>query len=635
MAERRQQYHMLASPKLVNDRRAREWLRQRRDTFEERGRAFREKASVNPTWWWIKTILLFAVVFVAAAALILGIVALVNVNSRFAFSEDHVVVYVDPTRGRDRYSGNRAATAVRTLGRAIERLGARSSVSNCTIKLLAGTTYDMGADTVLDFLPAMARCDRVIVRGARSSLVQDRVHAVSDFGPYNRWRRVETTNAALTAGDYEGAHIENKETGRIYVVAQNGAATIDTISGDVAGFETAFEAGTGVALTPAAGPSFSAGDTIELYKLSTRLTFQNELKLSIPFGKVEFQDLIMDGEQDSSWQNPASATHRVAFRGCHLTSRTDVDAPSTRPAAFAGSYFLEGCFLQGTDQGTAINRFEPGACISAESLWVNATSLTFMGDCHLYYLKATNLNRKMTAVDARVALYAAEFTDVDDFAFVSFVNSQTYARDVEATRTVADNTAAPGFNTAFDFRDASVARWDNLNVNITAVTTGPGAMRVANSKLHVSNFDISAFSDVFTVLIGAELTLGGGPTPRTSVYESTALRCVLAAEGSQVYLYFNQDHVMTCGADGITAISGSKVTVGGTAPATITANTGGNVLTLGSGSTGTGTLAALTQAGAGALLQVGANPAGNWLTQTDFAAGSPQLCALYTATPIP
>lgn len=581
-------------------------------------------------------IIVYVLVGLGVVALVdfaLAVTGIVKVNRLTQPPEEHTVVYLDTVDGRDGRYGRSPDNAVATLGRAIELLAQRSSLTNCTIQISGSDALDVGTDQVVNFLPAMRACEKVVIRGERANMVTGTVQTLTAYGPYDTWERI-TTTATLVAGTYEGAHIENTDTGRIYVVADNAATTIDTISGDVAGYEAAFEVGTGVAVTPAAGPSFVAGAGFEIYTLATRVTFEGSLRLAVPFGKVELVDLIIDGAIDSSLQSP-SATDRVAYRGCRLISSTDVDAPATRPAAFAGSYFLEGCFLQGTAEGTTINRFEPGACISAESVWINATSLSLMSDCHLYYVKATDMNRKINAVDAHVALYAVDFDGVDDFAFISFVRSQSYARDVVATRSNADNTIAPGFNTAFDFRDTSVARWDNVNVDFTAVTTGPGAIRVAASTLFMSNFDIAAYSDVFTALFKSEVHLGGGPVPRTAAYESTASRCVLAQEGSHIYHQFNIDHVMTCATEGILALTGSKITIGGTFPATITANTGGEVVSLQSGSTGIGEFTALTQAGGGDLLKVGGNAAGNWLSQTDFAAGTPQFCVLYTSTPIP
>jgi hypothetical protein len=244
-----------------------------------------------------------------------------------------------------------------------------------------------------------------------------------------------------------------------------------------------------------------------------------------------------------------------------------------------------------------------------------------MDDCHAYFMKADDLVQDIRAINARISFYGVHVEDATANRLVTLTNSQfSIAQSVFETRTfpagfavgILANAGSAGIMSGVDiFTDQSTE-------------AGTAGLYLGDGKAIIRDISIRSKSLCVEVLRSHLSTFGGGGN---LTFSSSQSHCFLT--WSADLIVHPQEHFIDCANYGFLMYQGSKgyfSHIGGS----LTANTGDPVVGLFQGSTGTSAYSSVVQNGAGDLLRVGANAAGDWETQTDFAAGSPQLCTFYS-----
>lgn len=143
-----------------------------------------------------------------------------------------LTIYANAGTGSDTNDGLTPATAVQTIQRALDVISTYL-VYNGTIQLLGNTPFDLGTDSNLNFFPATTRVGNLVIKGTRLNEVNDTVASFAhNIGPFNTWTQVTGTTGGYTASLYQGWFVQNNTKNTFYSILDNAVGTVDTIAGD-------------------------------------------------------------------------------------------------------------------------------------------------------------------------------------------------------------------------------------------------------------------------------------------------------------------------------------------------------------------------------------------------------------------
>ncbi len=337
-----------------------------------------------------------------------------------------ITIYANAATGSDLNDGLTSATAVQTIQKAIDLLQDYPAIVGI-VQLEGNTSFNIGSS--LKFFPSSNSIGRFIIRGTKRDIINDTVASIpaSTIGPFNTWTTINGTTGGYTISDYVTYFIENTTKNRIYSVLDNGTSSVNAITGGEAPNDL--------------GPPFDVGDSFNLFKTQSTLTFNGEFVIDNPSNTmVTFEYVtLFPGIPETSWINPTMCVTK--FRGCFMRMNSLI-------GAYRGSFVLEGCFSDNTTSGSpyVFCTGDPDICRKIDSFWLDGGRMVFTDICSVNYLNCTNAPLTPT-VSATVTIQSSDFQ-----GYSMKINSQsnyqifiTDGSNFGMENIESENTAAVGF----------------------------------------------------------------------------------------------------------------------------------------------------------------------------------------------
>ena len=505
------------------------------------------------------------------------------------------------------------------MQKALTILGGQSS-SNCIVEIIGN--LDVGLDATLEFYPAIETCKNIVIRGQRTNQIQDAVVTITQSGPRDTWRSIQGSLTNLTASDYKSYLIENTSQNRTYVVRDNGASIIDTIAGNPSTNITSAEITVGVSLSETRQNAWYIGDTYELYKLSSSITFSGKLVVALKQLNVEFRDLQIIGGVNATWENPVTSTPLVLFVGCRVSTSSAV-VNGDEPAGFSGSVMLNGVFVQGGVNGSHFSLFQNGACIKSESLWLNHTTITYMDTCYAFFMYGTNLQDDVAIVSSRFYGYGIEIDETVGLNGMRIVASTYFLHGLYIHRTQSASKYPCCYGTALYLDGGSIGTVHNMKLE--SLIPGAGfnpALFIQGAKLFARyGVEIRSTNRVIEMQTLSELIF----FYETVQLERTTPGFAVLLSNSVLKFHVPTTNFTSVG-DGMFVAQESLISF---RPAPLYVNTTGPFVTLTQQARGIALIPPPTNVGGGSLLVLAAIGGVAWATINDLSVLGTQHCFFY------
>lgn len=412
-------------------------------------------------------------------------------------------IFVNAATGSDSNRGTVTTEPLLTIGRAIAVMALRNAL-DCIIQLEGATMFDLGAEPVLCLAPIQYTCKHIRIVGTETTVGSGTIDApITDVALGGRnWKQITDTSAAFTPSAFIRAYIRNNVQDRVYIVEDNAATTIDTVTGTVQRGPPALPS------PPVPVPesvSWTNGDSFTVFTLINTITWTGDLVIDIPFNKVNFESVAFSpGADDSTLRAPDGPEPRVTFKGCQLDARSS----DQLKASYQGSMLLQGVNGEGTIAGAYFTSFQQGRCLQSESLWVNSATMYYTSACAAMFFKST-----ASPLQGLVIQAAANFLGLGMY----IVEPITTAIIISDASTVHMNFLQVEVTTGAATAAMTVATESIVNLLTMTITCGGatcvnGLVLFTGSSTRITGSATISAPQAFIATTGATLNIGFGPT---------------------------------------------------------------------------------------------------------------------------
>jgi hypothetical protein len=408
---------------------------------------------------------------------------------------DTITIFVNAESGSDDNNGLTSQTAVNTIQTGINILGTFLA-KNGVLQLEGNSAFDLGNNPSLDFFPATSFVGNIVVRGTQLDLIDDTVTSIptpSGIGPFDTWTVINGTNGGYPISDYLSHFVHNTTQDRIYTVLDNGASSVDTITGN--------NAPNGL------GDAWTIEDSFTLFKVQTILEFSGILSIINPTNsEVTFEYIWVLPEAGASWNNVVLPV--TTFRGCRL------DVNSER--AYTGTMNIEGCYSKNvTPVETLFCPAEQDVCRRIDSFWLDGPSIVFSNTCSAIFMNCTN------SIQENI------------FSFnISVESGEFQGFSIMISNSLSHTLMLCNQSTVYSLENIDFTNRTDVTFSVTLLgvgNTGPSLGHIRNAKL--TNISTQQNSSCVNLLFGGKMHFAG------SVDFTSTGHCVQANGGATITMF--------------------------------------------------------------------------------------------------
>ena len=521
---------------------------------------------------------------------------------------DELEVWINAGTGDDNNEGTEVSPLA-TLDAAVDKLSTTLGGANlCTIHIRG--TLDLGTDPVVCTFPLQRQCKHLIIKGGEYTALSSTVQSLGAIEPNGQnWERVTAADSGFGTSTYQNQFIRNNEQNRVYMIDDNTDTTLDVII-----TETDFATGTFPSIpTPASKVSispFSGGDSFTTFTISDGITWTGSLVMDVPFNDVIFSQLVVTPATSASiMQLPDVGVPRVQLVACRIV----VSSSSFNSGAISGSYVLKGVHITPNVPGATryFQSYQSSKFRLMESVTVDSTvNFAFQGGNEYYALGLQMKNARLIAAIEKMVLAGVLFKDATFISIQLNSGSSTFS---------ANKIASQSPTSTFSFIEAQ----DSVEVYMRDfIINNPSAGSVfsltSHSRVYLEGrMTITGGTRIALVTQGASLIIN--PTAFSNVFTVTNGPAFSVTQGD---LYFGG----TAGASTIDlsalAVPVVQLTQGNlflSRVQTWSTSAGVPLIEANGGSQAFRTVA-LTNNGAGDVINCGTNPDVAWSTTISDAS---------------